>query len=161
MSFFGTQAYGSSACSSNSGSNEEDETLQDLINTDARDSIGDEDGDEPIIEGRVTYIAPMSTFTMRQERNNTRRGYVQSYIVEDVLAKRSNKQIYSFRVTAWHEMATKRLVKIGQYVKIRRFAWKQSDLRSKYPAHQCKYDAHLRSDSIVDVVPHVPCKLVN
>lgn len=113
------------------------------------------DADENVIEGRVTYVSPISTFNYNVERDGTRRGCVQNFYVTDILAKRSGKAVYQFRVTAWNEQVTKKLLKKDKYVRLRNFAWKANSF-PKIPNHQSRYDAHLRADTIIETIPHIP-----
>ena len=114
------------------------------------------DGDENVIEGRVVYISPVSTFEYNTDGDGEKKkGWVQSYTLLDILAKQSKKPVYSYRVTAWNDQVTSGVFKKDEYYRVSNFAWKENTFPRR-PAHQSCYDAHLKANSVIELVPHVP-----
>ena len=113
------------------------------------------DGDENVIEGRVVYISPVSKFEYNITDGVKRQGVVQSYTLLDILAKQSGKPVYSYRVTAWNDQVTSRVFKKDEYYRVSNFAWKENTFPRR-PAHQSCYDAHLKANSVIELIPHVP-----
>ena len=115
------------------------------------------EADENVVEGRVIYISPISTFEYNIESGNrhTKKGMVQSYILLDVLAKQTKKPIYTYRVTAWNEQVSSRVFKKDEYYRLSHFAWKENSFPRR-PQHQSNYDVHLKPSSQIELIPHVP-----
>ena len=90
-------------------SNDEDNSLTELLSA--------AEFDENVVEGRVTYMSPVSTFEYNATDRNgqKKKGMVQSYIFLDVLAQKSNKPIYTYRVTAWNNQVSTCLFKKDKY----------------------------------------------
>ena len=139
----------------NSGSsNDEDNTLSEIISASA-----DEQLDETTVEGRVTYISPVSTFEYNTGEDGhgrkTKKGMVQSYTILDLLAQKNKKPIYTYRVTAWNEQVSNHMLKKDEYYRLSNFAWKENTF-PKRPDHQSRYDVHLKRNSMIEHIPHIP-----
>ena len=132
-------------------SNDEDNSLTELLSTSAAEL------DENVVEGRVIYISPVSTFEYDTEERNgkKKKGMVQSYTFLDILAQKSNKPIYTYRVTAWNDQVTTRVFKRDEYYRLSNFAWKENTF-PKRPDHQSRYDVHLKLNSTIELIPHIP-----
>ena len=130
-------------------SNDEDNSLTELLSA--------AEFDENVVEGRVTYMSPVSTFEYNATDRNgqKKKGMVQSYIFLDVLAQKSNKPIYTYRVTAWNDQVSTRMFKKDEYYRLSNFAWKENTF-PKRPDHQSRYDVHLKANSMIELIPHIP-----
>ena len=127
-------------------SNDEDNNLHELMAVDE---------DENVVEGRVIYVSPVSTFNYNLPDGRKKKGSVQNYIILDVLAQKNNKPIYTYRVTAWNDQVSSRLFKKEEYYRLSNFAWKENTF-FKRPEHQSHYDVHLKANSLIELIPHVP-----
>ena len=109
--------------------------------------------DKDVIEGRITFVSPVSTFMYNYGTSKGTRGMVQSYTLTDVVAKENNHPIYTYRVTAWNEQVLNCVLEKDGYYRLSQFAWKQNSYAGKLPDHQSRYDIHLKQASIVEHVP--------
>ena len=141
----------------NSGSsNDEDNTLSEILSASVDDQL-----DETVVEGKVTYISPVSTFEYNSDdrHGKKKKGMVQSYIILDVLAQKNSKPIYTYRVTAWNEQVSNRVFKKDEYYRLSNFAWKENTF-PKRPDHQSRYDVHLKRNSMIELIPHIPHQIM-
>lgn len=122
--------------------NEEKSALEDLL-------AGPSNDDGDVIEGRITHAMPVNSF----EYKNKTKGFVQNFTLTDILAKQSNQAIYTYRVTAWNDHVIKAALKIGQYVKLTKFAWKHTTYPGQLPDHHSSYEVHLKKISGIEIIP--------
>ena len=101
------------------------------------------------MEGRITYASPIKDF----EYADGSKGMVQNYLLTDILGKQSKNLIYTFRVSAWNDQVTDGLLKLGNYYRLSKFAWKSNTYKGKLPEHQSRYNINLKSSSVVEHIP--------
>ena len=106
-------------------------------------------GHSDIVEGRITYASPVTTFHYQ----NNSKGFVQNYFLTDVLAEQNQHQIYSYRVTAWNDAVIDGKLCIDKYYKLSNFAWKLSTYTGQVPSHRSKYEIHLKKNSGIEEIP--------
>jgi len=101
------------------------------------------------IEGRITYVSPVSEFHYA----NKTKGFVQNYFLTAILAKQSNHPIYTYRVTAWNDVVVEGTLSIDKYYRLSNFAWKETTYNGKIPEHQSKYEIHLKKSTTIEHIP--------
>ena len=121
---------------------EEKSTLDELI-------AASKQNDPNVVEGRVTYASPIKDFVYADGS----KGMVQNYLLTDILGKQSKNSIYTFRVSAWNDQVTAGLLKLGNYYRLSKFAWKTNTYKGNLPEHQSRYDVNLK---VVSIVEHIP-----
>ncbi len=104
--------------------------------------------DPNVVEGRITYVSPVSTFLYA----NQKQGKVQHFTLTDIIAKENQQPTYTYRVVAWNEQVVNRLLKIDGYYRLSNFAWKQSSF-AQLPEHQSRYEIHLKKSAIIEDIP--------
>ena len=122
--------------------NEEKSALDELLASSAQN-------DPNVVEGRITYASPVSTF----EYTNNTKEMVHHYILTDILAKGNQQAIYTYRVTAWNEQVLNCLLKIDGYYRLSKFAWRENTFGHPPPEHQSRYDIHLKKVSVIEHIP--------
>ena len=101
-----------------------------------------------MVEGRITYASPLKEFYYKDNR----KGWVQNYVLTDILGKQSKNAIYTFRITAWNDQVLNGMLKIDNYYRLSQFAWKENNYQGNIPDHQSKYKIDLKPSSIVEHV---------
>ena len=104
--------------------------------------------DPNVVEGRITYASPLKEFYYKDNR----KGWVQNYVLTDILGKQSKNAIYTYRITAWNDQALNGVLKIDNYYRLSQFAWKENNYQGNIPDHQSKYKIDLKPSSIVEPV---------
>ena len=120
----------------------EENSLNDLINEGRRPPVLPQ-----FVEGRITYVSEISTFTYSDNTN----GMVQNYILTDDNAVRNELPIQTYRITAWNSQVLNRTFEKGSYYRLSNISWR----RNTWPrraANRCQFDIHLKRATHVEVI---------
>ena len=102
------------------------------------------------IEGKVTFSSAISSFTYK----NGCGGYVQHFIITDMVKKGNNEPVYDFKVVVWNDKVQENLLKPDTFYIISNFNIKESQY-SGVPAEQSRFEVHLKKNSIIEEVPYL------
>ena len=105
------------------------------------------------VEGQITYASPISSFSYK----NGAPGYVQHFILTDVIKKRdnengNNEKVLNFKIVIWNELVSQNLLKLDSFYIISNFNIKETEL-SRRSSDISPFEVHLKKNSVVEEVP--------
>ena len=100
-----------------------------------------------VLTGLVSLILPPKSYTRRDGTS----GCVQTFIVEDILGRRLNSDVWRYKIIAWGEQAINLNVETNRVYRFEHFKMKPKSGLGRYPG-QDDYDVHLTTRSTRDLL---------
>ena len=105
------------------------------------------------VEGKITYVSPISSFSYK----NGAPGYVQHFILTDVIKKRdnenkNNEKVFNFKIVVWNDLVSQNPLKLDSFYIISNFNIKETELRA---SDISPFEVHLKKNSLVEEVPYI------